>query len=216
MNSPFEVSQQKISRGRQRGLRACFTCFSGCFLLLACVGVALLGSFFYIQSNQPAPLLPDFTPDPAQAVAVEARIENLQADVQRGGEFSFSVTESEASSWLNQEAQTSTQSDFVVENLQVTFRNGTASLYAETNILGLGRVAGVAQLQITVTPQGRLSVVVGALDFGGLAVPAETRAELAADLQADIDRELSQAGSDYRITRLIISDGLLTINGVTF
>src|SRR5688572_15518076 len=65
-----------------------------------CFGVLLV-----MEDSAPQPLVANFTPEPFQADAFDTRIEQVASSASTTRTFNFSTTESEASSWLNLNAE---------------------------------------------------------------------------------------------------------------
>lgn len=203
----------------------CVGCFTAVFLFFGisiCVVAALCGaSYFYIQQNAPQPPIANFTPQAAQAQSFESAINRAadsvkaaqQANPGSSPEFSVSVSELEASSWLSLKSDSVNADE--IQNIQVRFRNGAIGVYFEANIAGVTVPTEVA-VQTSIGADGRLLVSIQNVDLGGFSFDSQgTQQSINDEIQAAIDKELAKIGStNYRITSLNSSDGTLTVRGI--
>lgn len=195
----------------------------GCGCLTACLGVllvfggivgAIVLALLWWDANEPKPPTPNFTPSAAEAQTFENKIEQASSNAVSSGVFNLNVTASEVSSWLNLRAPSIANSSLPLQNMQVVFRNGDASVYGEMQT-DVATVGTMIDFDLTVTPEGKLDVNIAHIDAGGVSVPDSVRRELNTQIRSVIESELQKVGNtpDYQITTLQITDGNLTIQG---
>jgi hypothetical protein len=220
---PGYAYPQPAPRRAQWGCLSCLIAW-----ILACGGVSVLcvGAFvafgFYIRSNSPEPPLGEsFTPSAADADRVATMVVNTINVAEEGrGEFSLTISQEEASSWLatrlndNQtQNNLSSNNEVRLDNPQVTFQNGEAQLYGEIEIPGWGSTPVMIDLFYLLTPQGKVEVGVGEINLGGFGLPDSFLRDINTQLQADIDRELNNLNPNYQVSNLTLQNGQLSISG---
>ncbi|MFP4323063.1 MAG: hypothetical protein ACLFTK_11475 [Anaerolineales bacterium] len=204
--------------GRPRRGAAC-GCLSGglagAVLSLAFTLVFCGMLYVYVTANAPTPPIADFTPQPAQAESFELTIRQAENTARQGGTFNVQVTEAEASSWLNLNAEEETGADIPLDNMQASFRGGRGTLYGELNAFGLAGLPTQVDVSHIILPDGRVDVNVDAVRVSGLAVPASVRQQIATELQRAIDTELNRISGSYRVEQIIVNEGVLIVQGRT-
>jgi hypothetical protein len=188
-------------------------CCIGAVVLVAAIALLCSAGFFIAQGNQPHPPAQSYTPNQLEANQFEVAIQQASNSASQFGRFSMSVSEQQASSWLNLQAQSVTGGDVPLDNMQVRFRNGTATLYGETRAVDLTTIAMEFGVALSVSPEGTLVVNVTESNVGGVGVPGSVRSEISQQMQEAIDTELRRINGSYRLNSISTTGGLLTVSG---
>lgn len=206
---------------RRQNNRGCFGlgCIGGCLLGLLLGALALFVAcgalvMFARQQSPTPPLGEDFSPDPQQAVAVEQRIDTARQQARDTNAFNLSMTEREASSWLNLNVPQVQNNELGIENVQVLFRNGEIQVYGERpDPLGITMLGGTVGVNVNVRPDGKLDVSLGEASFGGIDLPQDVRDSISQTIQDTLNQELNNVDANYFVNTLRIQDGQLVIDG---
>lgn len=190
--------------------------------LLACGGTFTLciGAFVamgvYLRANAPEPPLGDsFTPNAVEANQVATMVINTINVAEQGrGEFNLTITQEQASSWMVLNLEDYQSADGMqLSNPQVSFQNGQAQLYTTISVPTWGDTGVLIDLFYTLTPEGKIQVGVGEVNFGGVGLPDGFVQDISTSLQTEIDRELSELNPNYHISSMSLQNGQLTISG---
>jgi hypothetical protein len=168
------------------------------------------GTVFFLSAAAPEAPIPNFTPDAAAASRFESKIAGASAG---GGRFAIAITEAEASSWGNLNAESIQQADLPFENIQVRFRDNASTVYAEVDAFGLSNIGMEVGLSYTITVEGQVEVQVSSVNFGGVGMPESLKNDMSEQIQTIIDQQLQAISGNYRVTSLSSSNGVLSIQG---
>jgi len=191
-------------------------CCCGCFgvigVLIAAVVMCGIG-FLMVRQNQPQPPAQSYAPNQLEANQFEVAIQQAQNSASQFGTFSVSVSEAQASSWLNLQAETVTNGEIPLDNMQVRFRNGSATLYGESQAFDLTTIAMEFGVGLSVGSDGSLQVNITESNIGGVSAPSGVRDEISKQMQAAIDTELRRINGSYRLNSISANGGFLTVSG---
>ncbi|NJL92728.1 MAG: hypothetical protein HC915_02830 [Anaerolineae bacterium] len=200
-----------------RGRGGCCGCLTSClvgsvgFLFLTallCAGLSL-----WVTVNQPEAPSASFVPSQSLANNFESKIRNAARSTDRTGTFQLSVTEAEVASWLNLNVPAVNDAGLPLEDLQVRFADGLATVYAGWDVAGATTLASEFSLAFLVTPAGQLEIDLRRADVGGVVLPEGWLADLEAEMQRILEQELAKITPNYRVQRVEVAGGRLTISG---
>lgn len=134
-------------------------------------------------------------------------IENAQV----GDILSLSFTEAQLTQLVAAAVQQN-QTDIQVENPSVVLRNNQMEVYgrAITEVVSANFQVNLA---VMVGDQGQLHSEILSANFGGVPIPDSIRARLQAALDSALQKALATAAGRFRVSQVVITDGLLTLNG---
>lgn len=231
--SPYQPPLYRAPRKRI----PCLTPLTGCLLGLALQGLCLIGIPFacilVLAADSPAPLNPNFTPQPELAATYEeafaVAVRNVDTSAS-AGRFTLTFTEAQFASWLTLEFDRLRAENDLDANIgpirdrmedlvfQAEFDNGEIRLYtsietfnnSEIGILIIAEVKENGNLRSANRP---LEVNVKEFRFGALALPQSIRDEMG-DTIADTITENLTFSQAYQIEApVIVDDGVMRISG---
>jgi hypothetical protein len=157
-------------------------------------------------------------PDQHIPVSTEAAGElqsNMQAAVTAGaesGQVTLLVTEPQLTSYLA--AQLQTQPQPLLTNPQVYLRNGQIQIYG-TATQGYFQANILIVVTAGVDPQGQVLIDISTADFGPMPVPAGLKDTVTAAIQEAYTGAIGPAAIGFRLERITVANGTMTIVGRT-
>jgi|GEM_PF-6110938 len=211
----FGFGSERDQPRHGQGLNCC-GCAWGCitssmFMLLVTLCVAV-GLAVYLFRNTPTPPQAAFTPNPTQAAQFESVITEAQNNSNQGV-VELNITEAQASSWLNIEAQSYINTDIPLENIQVSFRDDLIGVYGEVSALGITSIGASLTVEYRLSPEGSVQILVSDVNVSGIGASDAIKNDLNSRVQQLVDDQLNRVSGRYRVESISSQDGVLIIRG---
>jgi hypothetical protein len=128
------------------------------------------------------------------------------------GQVTLVISESQLTSYLAYRLQA--QSKPLFTDPQVFLRNGEIQIYGTAH---QGYLEATITIVVTagVDEQGQLKIVLTSADFGPLPIPNGLRDAVTASIQEAYTGAIGPAATGFRLESITISDGVMTIVGLT-
>jgi hypothetical protein len=174
--------------------------------------LALFLSIVACTINVGGPSYPD-QHIPISTSAVGELQSSIQTAVAAGadtGQVTLVMTEPQLTSYLANKLQAQSQPLFT--DPQVYLQSGQIKIYGTAN---QGYLQATIQLVVTagVDEQGQLKIELSSADFGPLPVPSGLREVITATIQEAYTGAIGPAAVGFRLEKITVADGLLTIQG---
>jgi uncharacterized protein YpmS len=143
---------------------------------------------------------------------VQSAIQTAEAAGTSSGELSFSINETQLTSFLAEKLQAKPGALFT--NPQVFLRDGQIQVFGTAQ---QGNFQANIKIIITagVDEQGKLKIEITSADFGPLPVPAGLKDIVSATVMEAYTGTIGPAAVGLRLERITIADGSMTIVGRT-
>lgn len=198
MNSQVDNSSHAVDQPRRVAKNRSLLILATLLLLMLACNLPLRGP------TPPA----DRTPAAQTPIAdLFSVIENARA----GDVLSLTFTEGQLTQLIAAAVQQN-QTDISIDNPSVVLRNNQMEIYgrAATDVVSANFLVSLA---VTAGDQGQLNTEILSANFGGVPVPDSIRAQLQGILDNALREALVTAAGRFRVSQVVISDGLLTLNG---
>ncbi|MCJ7624335.1 MAG: hypothetical protein MUO76_12595 [Anaerolineaceae bacterium] len=163
-----------------------------------------------IQVGGPEP--PDRKIPVSQEAAINAeKIWNSSIENNNSNKVAFTLTEEQITSYVALQLQSNINSTFTEP--QIFLDNGVISIYGKAE-QSLFNANFYIALQPTIDDTGMLSFEITTADFGPLPVPSDFLENFSSIVNNVLNASIFPGGSNFHISNVFISNGMITIEGI--
>jgi hypothetical protein len=166
--------------------------------------------------SPPKPPLSGFSPSLQEATAFEQSFQSALQNAAQSGTFTVTVTQNQLSSWLalrGPEYAKAQGYDVPVKDVQAALDGGRITLYGVINQPNVPDTPAQIVFTPSIDADGQLAVKVESSQVGVVGVPASVTDNLTKTIRDSLESQLGQVKGRYRLTRLTLSGGSLTVSG---